>query len=237
MKKVLFFKLALIITVLAVAVSVLNTPGVLVAYAGSDDYELPFLPSTETEHKWDNGTVTTPATCTEPGVITYTCIYNSNHTYTEVIPPHHTERPMYTVEPTCTEGGYDFVRCTVCKATYETNFTEPLGHNYDLTDSVAPTCVKDGYDLYICVRCEEEKETVIPATGHQFAQGYCTACGIGEKIAPYDLNGDTKLDALDLSVLVNGLLVGNKELTLDVSGDGNVNIIDLIKMKNQIANM
>ena len=42
---------------------------------------------------------------------------------------------------------------------------------------------------------------------------------------------------LSPKVLVNGLLVGNKELTLDVSGDGNVNIIDLIKMKNQIANM
>ncbi len=37
-------------------------------------------------HDWDEGVVTTPATCEEDGVKTYTCKHDPSHTYTEVIP-------------------------------------------------------------------------------------------------------------------------------------------------------
>ena len=36
-------------------------------------------------HKWNNGETTTPATCTEAGVMTYTCQLNGEHTKTEAI--------------------------------------------------------------------------------------------------------------------------------------------------------
>ena len=81
-KKALFFKSALVMTLLAVLISLMSMP---VFSDSGDDYELPFIPK-ETEHSWDSGVITTPATCTEPGVMTYTCVYNATHTYTETIP-------------------------------------------------------------------------------------------------------------------------------------------------------
>lgn len=44
----------------------------------------------EDAHDWDNGVETTPATCTTPGVMTYTCINNPEHIKTGEIPmtPH-----------------------------------------------------------------------------------------------------------------------------------------------------
>ncbi len=44
------------------------------------------LPIDADAHKWDAGTVTTPATCTEAGERLHTCEHNSEHTKVEVIP-------------------------------------------------------------------------------------------------------------------------------------------------------
>ena len=41
---------------------------------------------TEHVHNWDSGVVTTVPTCTEAGVMTYTCTLDSSHTKTESIP-------------------------------------------------------------------------------------------------------------------------------------------------------
>lgn len=51
---------------------------------GNKDYKVVF---TSHEHSWDEGVVTTEATCTTPGVKTYTCIHDSNHTKEENIEP------------------------------------------------------------------------------------------------------------------------------------------------------
>ena len=44
------------------------------------------IPIDADAHKWDEGTVTTPATCTEAGERLHTCEHNAEHTKVEVIP-------------------------------------------------------------------------------------------------------------------------------------------------------
>ena len=53
-----------------------------------------------------------------------------------------------------------------------------------------------------------------------------------------DITGDGYIDSSDLALIVNNLIFGggyNK--AYDLNNDGNVNILDLIKMKKQIANV
>ncbi|MCR5151310.1 MAG: hypothetical protein K6B52_08825, partial [Clostridiales bacterium] len=83
------------------------------------DNELPFLPD-ESEHKWNEGVVTTEPTCTQEGIRTYTCIYNSSHTKTETIPatghkPSGSVRENVVLPTDESEGGFDeVVYCSVC---------------------------------------------------------------------------------------------------------------------------
>ncbi|MCD8315243.1 MAG: hypothetical protein LUD44_06410, partial [Firmicutes bacterium] len=83
----------------------------------SDTTERETVPATG--HSWDEGTVTTAATCTETGVMTYTCTV-CDETKTETIPATgHTESESVKeneVAATCTkEGSYDsVVYCSVC---------------------------------------------------------------------------------------------------------------------------
>ncbi len=59
-----------------------------------------------------------------------------------------------------------------------------------------------------------------------------------EGTVSYDITGDGYIDSSDLALIVNSLIyseVYNK--AYDLNKDGNVNILDLIKMKKQLANM
>ena len=89
-------------------------------------------------HTWNAGTVTRAATCTAEGLRTYTCIYDSGHTRTEVIPklahsPGQAVRENVRAA-TCTgQGSYDeAVYCTVCRAliSRKTVTLAPAGHNW-----------------------------------------------------------------------------------------------------------
>lgn len=70
------------------------------------------------EHKWDDGVVTTEATCTEDGVKTYTCTL-CGETTTEAIKAqgHKWDDGVVTKEATETAEGEKTYTCTVCKAT------------------------------------------------------------------------------------------------------------------------
>ena len=133
------------------------------------------------------GTVTTAATCTEAGVMTYTCQNDSSHTYTKSIPATgHTAGEAVVenyVAPTCTEeGSYDsVVYCTVCgeELSRETVTVAATGHTAGeavVENEVAATCTKEGsYESVIyCTVCGEElsREAVtVAATGHTYEAG------------------------------------------------------------------
>ena len=69
--------------------------------------------NTKGEHNWDGGKVTTPATCTGPGVRTYTCQKDPAHTKTEEIPAleHQFETYVYNNDATYEADGTETALC------------------------------------------------------------------------------------------------------------------------------
>ena len=65
------------------------------------------------DHSWNAGEVTTPATCTTPGVRTYTCTKNPAHTKTEPIPAlnHLFETYVYDNNATTKADGTETAHC------------------------------------------------------------------------------------------------------------------------------
>ena len=131
-------------------------------------------------HSWDDGEITKEPTEEETGICTYTC-GTCGETRTETIPTldhQHIYRTVIT-EPTCTEEGYTTYTCT-CGDTYTADEVAALGHNEVTDKGYGPTCTEEGLtDGVHCGRCGEvlTKQEVIPAMGHDFADGVCGGCG------------------------------------------------------------
>ena len=114
-------------------------------------------------HDWNSGKVTTPATCTTPGVKTFTC-GTCNAKKTEEIPASgHTEVIDAAVEATCTEPGKtEGKHCSVCNTVLVKQDTIPAtGHTPDAAvreNIVAATCTTAGsYDEVVyCTACRNE---------------------------------------------------------------------------------
>ncbi len=51
-----------------------------------------------------------------------------------------------------------------------------------------------------------------------------------------DMNGDGKIDVIDVTALVNGVLNGNINEACDVNGDGRVDVSDVTTLINLILN-
>ena len=150
-------------------------------------------------HDWGNGVVTTAPTETTPGVRTFTCTVCSQ-TRTEAIPATgaHDYRFTTTVDPTCTDGGYDLYTCSGCGATERRNLTDAAGHKWDNgVVTTAPTETTPGVRTRTCTVCGDIREEAIPATGahdYRFTKtvdptctdgGYdlytCSGCGATER--------------------------------------------------------
>ena len=166
----------------------------------------------KTDHTWDNGKVTTEATCEHTGVRTYTCSV-CGETKEEETPKtdHSYDDGTVTKKPTCIETGIKTYTCTVCQKTKteeipatghqhteirnkkeatctETGYTgdtyckdcgtklssgeviSKKAHDYEVKDRQEPTCTTDGYVLSVCKVCRDEKQEVLPATGHQHTE-------------------------------------------------------------------
>ena len=94
-------------------------------------------------HNVDEGSVTTAATCTADGVMTYTCTACGNTT-TEVIPATgHRYTTLSEKAATCTEAGLYRGVCDVCAQEIDERY-DPLGHSDET--------VKDGL-MSVTVRC------------------------------------------------------------------------------------
>ena len=111
---------------------------------------------------WDGGTVTTPATCTEKGVRTYTCT-SSSHTRTEDIPAlnHSLDGQEYVSnnDATCEQDGTKTAKCVRygtggCMETDTVTDTgSKLGHLFeDYVSNNDATCEQDGTKTAQCVR-------------------------------------------------------------------------------------
>ena len=114
----------------------------------------------ETEpHTWDDGTVTTAATCTETGMGTYTCAA-CGEVKTETIPASgHAYGPWTSLN--------EAEHRRICGNDSGHVETEP--HTWDAgTVTKAATCTDAGVRTYTCSVCGGVKTETIPASGHAY---------------------------------------------------------------------
>ena len=157
---------------------------------------------------------------------------NCIHTYESVITP-----------PTCVDEGYTTHTCTVCGDSYVTDYVEPEGHDFMITES-GPDCLNTigGIIVKTCLRCGDVETQQLTWTGHVYeatvipptcvSDGYtiyqCIGCVewyYGDVIPPldhvYDDARDTDCNACGHVREVADVILG------DANGDGKVNNRDL----------
>ena len=143
-------------------------------------------------HDWDEGEITTPATCTEEGVKTFHCKNNNDHTKTEPVDKiAHTLTKVDAVPATCdVDGNTEYYECTVChkyfsdaegknEITDKTSVIVPKAHTpgepVEENRAEPADCVTDGsYDEVVyCTVCKKElsrEAKTIKAPGHEWGE-------------------------------------------------------------------
>ena len=126
-------------------------------------------------HKYDAGVVNPVPNCINHGVRTYTCQYNSEHTYTENVPldPDNHVGGTYLLndkEPTCEEDGYTGdTYCSSCHTKLaDGTKLAATGHDWGEWETVTPAgCETAGLQRRICANdASHVEEKVLEATGH-----------------------------------------------------------------------
>ena len=123
-------------------------------------------------HKFDEGTVTTAATCTSLGVLTKTCTICKKRETESIQTTEHDyqKNEAASKEATCTEDGVVVNTCSICKETNNTVISA-LKHNWSEWKETKPaTCTENGEQERHCERegCEGKETEVIKATGHKW---------------------------------------------------------------------
>ena len=74
------------------------------------------------------------------------------------------------IAPTCTQKGYTIYKCTGCGDSYNGDYTEAKGHDYE-SKIVKPTCTAQGYTRYTCKTCGNTyTDNFVEAEGHQYGE-------------------------------------------------------------------
>jgi len=148
-----------------------NHTGTLGSWQSNDDghwkeYSCCQAQSDKAAHAWNEGEVTTPATCTTPGERTFTCTVCSA-TKKETIPA--------TGHAWDTEWSKDndhhWHKCKNCNAIDESTKAPHSWDNVEVTTSA--TCTTAGERTYTCTACSATKKETIPATGHAPGAAVC----------------------------------------------------------------
>ena len=123
----------------------------------------------QTNHVWDSGVQTKAPTCTESGLLKYTC-QECDATMVEPIPAlghDWNEEDTDVQEATCTADGYVNYTCNRCDTT-KSKVLPKLGHNYVEKNKQPATCTEDGYVEYGCSRCDVTRREVLLMLGHNY---------------------------------------------------------------------
>lgn len=118
-----------------------------------------------TEHTWDEGTITKPATCSHEGIITYTCTVCSEKTEKSIPIDKNNHENLITDSKaaTCTEEGYEISKCKACGVTISEITINATGHAWDdghVTEEA--TCVSEGKVTFSCRNCGEKDVKILP---------------------------------------------------------------------------
>lgn len=123
------------------------------------------------EHDYVNGVITQEATCTEDGVITFTC--SCGKTKDERIPAAHDYGEWQELRPaTCTDDGAEIQLCKNDANHYNIREIAATGHESSdwIAESTA-TCSLEGYEFKMCLNCFAVLDfRTVPATGHTFGE-------------------------------------------------------------------
>ena len=174
-----------------------NHTGTLGSWQSNDDghwkeYSCCQAQSDKAAHTWNEGTVTTPATCTADGVKTLTC-GTCNATKTEPVPATgHTynqtkvEDKYLVSAATCTDKAVYYKSC-VCgekgTETFESGEKNPNNHTGQLGDWQTNT--DEHWKVYSCCQTESPREAHSGGEATCTQKAVCEKCGqeYGEKLA------------------------------------------------------
>lgn len=143
-------------------------------------------------HSWsEEYTVTKKATCTESGLLTYSCVADGcEATKEEVVEAlGHEYSAEWTVdkEATCAEAGSKSHHCIHenCSEKADITVIPITEHAWDEGKiTVTPTCIEKGERTYTCTNCSATKTGAIEALGHEYSaewtvdkEATCTEAG------------------------------------------------------------
>ena len=135
----------------------------------SECYPLEITVNKDHEHNYVS-TIKKKATCTESGIMLYTC-KDDDDSYEKEIPAtgHQNTEVRNVKEATCAEEGYTGdTYCKDCGTKLSTG--EKIAKKEHTWDSgkvtQEATCTKTGTKTYICTTCQSTRTEEIPATGH-----------------------------------------------------------------------
>lgn len=115
------------------------------------------------DHNWNNGEITTTATCAAAGVKTYTCS-DCSDTKTETVPAtgQHTWGEWSKVDDTNHKR-----TCSVCQS------VETAAHTWNGGEiTTEPTTTTEGVKTYTCTACGDTKTETVPKTEEGYVLSY-----------------------------------------------------------------
>ena len=166
--------------------------------------------------------VTRAATCTEDGIVTYTCTRCGDSYEVTTHAEHHYELTVKAA--TCTKDGASVYTCSVCGDAYSE--TIPASHAYEPKVTKKASQTENGEVTYTCTKCGDSYTKMIPARANanvllvqdnlpwsddNAADLLLSLCRTGY-LTGWDLTTTAGLEAVDLSIY-NVIYIANDQTT------------------------
>lgn len=106
----------------------------------------------------------------QEGEYTFIITNDANRSSTYKFTVDHYYARYSIIAPTCTQKGYTIYKCTGCGDSYNGDYTEAKGHDYE-SKTVKPTCTAQGYTRYTCKTCGNTyTDHFVEAEGHKYGE-------------------------------------------------------------------
>lgn len=181
------------------------------------------------EHEYDEGTVTTEATCVDEGVVLKKCIHCGSETIESVAPTgRHILSDSVTREATCSQKGEITKKCSICEYS-EVEEVPMVPHTYEIKITKKSTCKEYGLEEEICKECGAKgKSEKLKLTEHRFEEKVTkeAACTVeGELTNVCSVCGKTQTEVISATGHQWGNWNVDKEATFETTGKQTRNCI------------